>query len=771
MGSVAFPNHGINQSRLAPVAAMLQFRDASGAVRSIPIPISLAVSMLNGRSLVDNRSIQRPVVGLPQVPGGAGAPVPGGAMPGMPGMPGQVAQGQASSSSPAAQGGVLIPGHPSQSAQAGTSVVSPGNVIVSQHEAIQILMQCLQHVLSQPKIGEESGIKERSQQQNQSAQQKANDSRAPAQNRQPVSQDRRVEQAPQKAAERPQVRQGNEPGRPAPVPSKQSTQANDWMFRLLSIQNAARNTGVTKSDNPSTASSAQLAVALSRIYNQFTELSEMIETGSFQSQTHVSRDVLMSVLATGRDRLQGLVEQMAILNENGGEDLSPAQMGKLLQMVCQEEGWMESLVATLKNAPEAPKSLQNFAKTMTAAETAPKTQLPLDKQPSPQVQTQLSPSEAMSLKEGAQLTPREAMAQALAPRGEQATELMQPRTGAELMSMVQNHVSKNPLLPMNVLVPYPMTLKMDSKGVEDVKETDELHNEGKKKRGSRGTRLGEADGQVMCLIPAGPVIVGDPYKEGRDDEYPIFTDQLDTFLLAATPVTNAQFAAWLNDQFDKKTVVMPRPGYIYDLHGRLLARTFEADPTSQIELSVENGEFMFRAQTYREHHPVVHVSLYGAKTFCETQGLALPSEAQWERAAGMVPTAYGQSIQKQRYGFKGDEVTSAVANYHSGHGKPSKENRTLPVGFFDGERVLTIGGSRVDTKRAVSPWGCFDMSGNVREWVDDTYDEAGHFYIAKGGSYADRPFDLRVSARIPLLAETTDAYTGFRAAVIIPSQE
>ena len=90
-----------------------------------------------------------------------------------------------------------------------------------------------------------------------------------------------------------------------------------------------------------------------------------------------------------------------------------------------------------------------------------------------------------------------------------------------------------------------------------------------------------------------------------------------------------------------------------------------------------------------EHHPVTHVSWYGATAFCNYYDYRLPSEEEW-RAVADYDGSYN-------YGC-GPTINNNIANY-SGSTHP---DGTTVVGSFG-----TYG------------YGLCDMAGNVWEWVDD----------------------------------------------------
>ncbi len=539
---------------------------------------------------------------------------------------------------------------------------------------------------------------------------------------------------------------------PSEAASRGKAQQNEWILRLMSIQAAARSMAVSHADNKATnsATSSHLTLAMSKLLAHMAQLQNLSNQAMSQKYS--------AIFDVAKWKIHTYLEQVTALLKSHDKNISPVFIDQMIQQAWQEENWLQFLISSLEKELAPSKDLHSFRPENTSVVKTDKQGPSTPKEMNP-LFYRLNPGNIPPVT-SKDVTPTSVKAEQIVSTQH---PIVQPRSSSELVAMVQAHMLKHPLSSLNVLIPYPLPLVQN---VAEVSEALETNNDAKKEH-KKGTRINHANNQVMCLIPAGPVIVGDSFKEGREDELPCYTEQLPAFLLAATPVTNAQFAKWLNEQLELRTIIMPKQGHIYDQEGRLLALTAEAAPMSQVEIVVEGGDLYFRPQMFRENHPVVHVSFWGAKAFCASYGLQLPTEAQWERAGGMLPTAYGQPIRKARYGCATDLLSQSWANYLQ-RVKEHHENETLPVGFFDGEHVMTVDGQRLETYHAPSPWGCLDMSGNIREWVDEEYEESEFFCVTKGGSYADRPFDLRIAARIPQLSNSTTPYTGFRTAFPLP---
>ncbi|HLV60165.1 MAG TPA: ergothioneine biosynthesis protein EgtB [Fredinandcohnia sp.] len=134
-------------------------------------------------------------------------------------------------------------------------------------------------------------------------------------------------------------------------------------------------------------------------------------------------------------------------------------------------------------------------------------------------------------------------------------------------------------------------------------------------------------------VPAGEFVMGADDPEGWDNERPAHPRALPAFRIARRPVTNAEWLAFMEAGGYRRRSLWSEAGWAFVQREELSA-----------PLHWEQGSdgawmrFSLRGLVPVEpDHPVAHVSWYEAEAFARFAGARLPSEAEWERAAGGVP--------------------------------------------------------------------------------------------------------------------------------------
>ena len=188
-------------------------------------------------------------------------------------------------------------------------------------------------------------------------------------------------------------------------------------------------------------------------------------------------------------------------------------------------------------------------------------------------------------------------------------------------------------------------------------------------------RTNPTDGTKLVQIPAGSFLAGEAK----------FSVTLPAFYLALHPVTNGQYAKFLTAK---------RPG--------------QEELKKWINLNgdcfVRKAGSGYEAYGGKADHPVVMVSWYGAKAYCDWAGLRLPTELEWEKGArgtdGRI-FPWGDTWDARLCRNKtnrGQETTADVWSYPEGR----------------------------------SPWGLYQMVGNVWEWCADWFAGGAYDRYRKG---------------------------------------
>jgi formylglycine-generating enzyme required for sulfatase activity len=175
-----------------------------------------------------------------------------------------------------------------------------------------------------------------------------------------------------------------------------------------------------------------------------------------------------------------------------------------------------------------------------------------------------------------------------------------------------------------------------------------------------------------------------------------------------------------------------------------------ADPSQRIEFT---SKVSFGAQEGYENHPMTMVTWFGAWAYCEYYGWHLPTEMEWEKAARGTDT---------RPFPWGDEILRENANFYASRdpfeNMKTFGSRTTPVGFYNGTRY-----GDYQTLDSASPYGLYDMAGNVWQWTGDVY-EGMHYRFMRGGSKDTYDMDLRLWVRNNATPTYFSPGVGFRCA-------
>lgn len=238
----------------------------------------------------------------------------------------------------------------------------------------------------------------------------------------------------------------------------------------------------------------------------------------------------------------------------------------------------------------------------------------------------------------------------------------------------------------------------------------------------------------LVEIPAGQARLGDAQGDGNEV---VRTFDLPAFRMMRFEVTNAQFGRFLAESGYTTDVERRGEGYTWWRRWQSVAGANWRQPQGPASDILD-----------LEDHPVVQVSARDAEAFCRHYGLRLPNDEEWEYAA--------RGTDGRRFpwgdnppGSPSEKLANAGTIACCGPDEGDGYARTAPVGSFPGGR---------------SPFGLFDMAGNVWEWTASSFPGKPSERALRGGGWGNNPYCLRAAYRHGNPSDIGLDMVGFRCA-------
>lgn len=257
--------------------------------------------------------------------------------------------------------------------------------------------------------------------------------------------------------------------------------------------------------------------------------------------------------------------------------------------------------------------------------------------------------------------------------------------------------------------------------------------------GIGSTLVSPRNGMTLVYVPPGEFLMGsaDGDNDANDNEKPQHRVHLDAFWMDRTEVTNAQYRQCVE------------------------AKACQSPSNTR---SVADSSYYGNGQY--DTYPVIYVSWYAAQEYCQWVGGRLPTEAEWEKAA--------RGTDGQKYPWGNQPVAGHLLDFCDRNCPYDWKDISADDGYAG---TAPVGNYPV----GASPYGAWDMAGNVWEWVADRYSDryyqsapaqnppgpdTGIYRVLKGGSWYGNARNARAADRLWKDAGYVNYNVGFRCARI-----
>ena len=310
-----------------------------------------------------------------------------------------------------------------------------------------------------------------------------------------------------------------------------------------------------------------------------------------------------------------------------------------------------------------------------------------------------------------------------------------------------------------------LTYTRQTLGYPPVRLGSQAAGEGVLERPEDAATAGPLEGDA--LVPGGRFLLGADRDEPFvfDNEKWVHPVELSPFRIARAPVTQAEYAAFVDDGGYRTQSLWSDEGWKWregtgaehPVYWRRAGRT----PVEGVGAWERRH---FDAWVPLEpHRPVCHVCFHEAQAYCRWAGRRLPTEAEWEAAAIGEPGEAGLAPVRRRFPWGDEPITPALANLDW------RQGGTVDVAAFPA---------------ADSAFGCRQMIGNLWEWTASTFGPYPHFeqdayrdnswpwfgsrMVLRGGAWATRARLVRATLRNYFTPDRRDVFAGFRTCASEP---